>query len=503
MSDWTFGRKLAAGFAAAVVLVIIMAGVAIQALRSVATDKDRVIDVNAALLVDAEVMHAARQQKSSAIRAYLLTREERYLGQAREARGSFLEALERLKRAVFSEAARSDIAEVERAEREHEGGVENVIALRRTEAQTEAVGRAFEDLDPVQNRLDAALRSYVARERRALEEAKQQSTDAAVRAQRTLAALAVVTVLLAAAIGFFLARSLSRQIGNSVSQIQSSSAELQAAANQQATATREQVTAMTEIGTTISELLATSRQIAESAQRVAQIAEQTAGAANSGGAIMQTAHESITGIRRQVDLIVNHMLELGKKSQQIGAVLDIVAELAEQTNILAINATIEAAGAGETGKRFAVVADEIRKLADRVADSTKQIRSLIEDMRGSVNTTVMAIESGSKAVDSGTRQFSEVATAFGQITELVGATTEASREIGLSTKQQASAVEQVNVAIVDATQATKETEASSSQTLQTAVELSKLSRDLLRLVEPQAQLHAHARAAHPAKAAAA
>jgi methyl-accepting chemotaxis protein len=260
---------------------------------------------------------------------------------------------------------------------------------------------------------------------------------------------------------------------------------LQAAANQQATATKEQATAMSEIGTTISELLATSRQIAESAQRVAQIAGQTAAAARSGDATVTTAHDSIANIRKQVDLIVNHMLELGKKSQQIGAVLDIVAELAEQTNILAINATIEAAGASEAGKRFAVVADEIRKLADRVAGSTKEIRGLIEEVRSSVNTTIMTTEGGSKSVDAGARQFSEVAAAFADIAGLVGTTTEAAREIELSTKQQATAVEQVNVAITSAAQATKETEASSGQTLQTAVELSGLSRALLRIVHPQ------------------
>ena len=203
---------------------------------------------------------------------------------------------------------------------------------------------------------------------------------------------------------------------------------------------------------------------------------------------MAAAHDSISTIRRQVDLIVNHMLELGKKSQQIGAVLDIVAELAEQTNILAINATIEAAGASEAGKRFAVVADEIRKLADRVAGSTKEIRGLIEDVRSSVNTTVMTTEGGSKSVDAGARQFSEVAAAFGEIAGLVGTTTEAAREIELSTKQQSTAVEQVNVAITSAAQATKETEASSGQTLQTAVEFSGLSHALLRIVQPQAAL---------------
>jgi uncharacterized protein YukE len=187
-----------------------------------------------------------------------------------------------------------------------------------------------------------------------------------------------------------------------------------------------------------------------------------------------------------IDLIVSHMLELGKKSQQIGSVLEIVSELAEQTNILAINATIEAAGAGESGKRFAVVADEIRKLADRVAASTKEIRTLIEDVRSAVNTTVMTTETGSKSVDAGSKQFGDVTAALKQITGLVTTTTEAAREIELSTKQQTTAVEQVNLAISNVAQATRETEASSGQTLQAVSQLTTVSKGLLRLVQDQA-----------------
>jgi len=243
---------------------------------------------------------------------------------------------------------------------------------------------------------------------------------------------------------------------------------------------------MSEITTTINELLVTSRQIAESAQRVAQIAEDTATAARSGDDTIAQAQSSIGAIRRQVDLVVHHMVELGQKSQQIGAVLDIVSEHAEQTNILAINATIEATGAGDAGKRFAVVADEIRKLADRVAGSAKEIRGLIDDVRTAVNTTVMATETGSKAVDAGSRQFTEVAAAFQRIGGMVTTTTEAAREIELSTKQQSSAVEQVNVAVADVAQATRATEASSAQTRQTASQLALLSTDLLRLVHARA-----------------
>jgi methyl-accepting chemotaxis protein len=291
-------------------------------------------------------------------------------------------------------------------------------------------------------------------------------------------------VLIVSAIGWFITRSVSGQVGAAVGHVQSSSAELQAVANQQATGAKEQVTAMNEITTTISELLATSRQIAESAQRVARSAEQTASAARSGHGAVDMTHTSISSIRNQVDQIVSHMLELGKKSQEIGAVLDIVSELSEQTNILAINATIEAAGAGDSGKRFAIVADEIRKLADRVGGSTKEIRTLIDDVRSAVNTTVMATESGSKAVDGGSRQFGEVASAFKEIVGLVTTTTDAAREIELSTKQQSTAVEQVNVAIANVAQASRETETGAGQTLQTVSQLAGVSKNLLRIIQP-------------------
>jgi methyl-accepting chemotaxis protein len=314
------------------------------------------------------------------------------------------------------------------------------------------------------------------RERTETVRASAETTQAVILWGGLAGTLAVIVI------GWLISRSLSSQIGTAVGQVRSSSTELQAAANQQASGAKEQAGAMTEISTTISELLATSRQIAESAQRVARNAEQTATAARSGHGTVDLTHESISGIKRQVDQIVAHMLELGRKSQEIGSVLDIVSELAEQTNILAINATIEAAGAGDAGKRFAVVAEEIRKLADRVGDSTKEVRTLIEDVRSAVNTTVMATETGSKAVDAGTKQFGDVASAFKQIATLVTTTTDAAREIELSTKQQSTAVEQVNVAIANATQASVETETSAGQTLQTVSQMAALSRDLMRIV---------------------
>jgi methyl-accepting chemotaxis protein len=289
-----------------------------------------------------------------------------------------------------------------------------------------------------------------------LSQRNQQAQQSAVGAQSTILWGTTIGTLLVVMAAFALSRTLTTQIGSAVQLIQVSSAELQAAANQQATGAKQQATAMSEVATTIGELLATSRQIAESARRVADIAGQTVYQARAGDGTVTRGTEAVDAIKRQVDVIVGNMLDLGKKSQQIGAVLDIVAELAEQTNILAINATIESAGAGDAGRRFGIVADEIRKLADRVGGSTKEIRALIDDVRAAVNTTVMTTETGSKAVDAGSNQFGQVATAFREISLQVGNATDAAKEIELSTKQQSTAVEQVNVAITSVAQASKE-----------------------------------------------
>jgi CHASE3 domain sensor protein len=484
---WTFGQKVGGSFALLVALAIVMGVVAFLALRTVVSSKDRVIDVNAQLLVDAQELHARREAKGSSAREFMLTRNEEAVAAMQEARTGFLAALAQLKGNVITEEGRHMVDAIQEAEVANQRALDDVVALRRTSAPIEEVVRAFESrIDPTRDRLDAAIATFIALEKQLLEDTKQASTDTASFATNLVVVLVALVMICAITAGVLLTRTLGRQIGTAVGQVQSSSAELQAAATQQATGAKEQATAMSEIATTISELLATSRQITESARRVAQIAEETAGAARSGDDTVDQAHESIAAIRRQVDLVVTHMLELGKKSQHIGTVLEIVSELAEQTNILAINATIEAAGAGESGKRFAVVADEIRKLADRVAGSTKEIRGLIDDVRSAVNTTVMATETGSKSVDAGSKQFAHVTSSFKRIVGLVTTTTEAAREIELSIKQQMSAIEQVNVAIANIAQASKETEASTGQTQQTASQLAFLSKDLLRVIRPEA-----------------
>jgi methyl-accepting chemotaxis protein len=484
---WTFGQRLAAGFGAVVVLTLVMGAVGFYALRSVVEAKDRVIRVAGTNLIDAERMQGASHGAAAAIRGYLLTGEQRFVDEVRVASEELDEALSRIRgRGLPAEAARRADA-IEQAWESYEAEVERIIAWRQTDTDVASMAATFEDrLQPRSDAVSGRVAAFVEQSQRDRDAGRAAASETASSAITAIVAVGSGALLLAVIVAFLLTRALTRRVGSSVQHIRSSSAELQAAASQQASGAKEQATAMSEITTTIGELLATSRQIASSGQHVAKMASDSAGSARTGGDAVEKARDAVQGIQRQVDAIVHHMLDLGKKSQHIGGIVEIINELAEQTNILAINATIEAAGAGESGRRFAVVGEEIRKLADRVGSSTKEIRSLIEEVRAAVNATVMATETGSKTVDAGARRFEELEAAFKRIGDIVASTMEAGKEIELSTKQQSTAVEQVNVAISNVAQTTRETEASSEQTLQTASQLTTLSYELSRLVQAEA-----------------
>jgi len=482
-TTWTFSRQLAAGLGAQALLTVGLAVLAILALLAVIEAKDDVIRRHATLVAEAYRLEGTAFERMGTVRAFVLTGDPRLPHEIEELRDEFFAQLAGVRELVETPTERAVVEAIAADAKVQFDSGDGVVAMRTADASLAEVGQAFQDrVLPLNRVLRERLTQLVLLQKEAFTAADEHAADTAQTAITLVLGVAGLSILLAVSLIVVLNRVLGRQIGSAVGQIRSSASELQAAANQQTAGAREQVSAMTQISTTIKELLATARQIAEGAQGVARLAEDTTAASQQGDDTVRRAQADVSAIRRQVDVVVEHMLDLGRKSQQIGGILEIIDELAEQTNILAINATIEAAGAGDAGRRFAVVADEIRRLADRVGGSTREIRELTDEIRAAINAAVLATESGSKAVDAGNRQFAEVTAVFLRIGELLRGTATVAKEIELSTKQQSTAVEQVNVATASVAQAARDAEAGYGQVLQTVSELTTLSRELSRLV---------------------
>jgi methyl-accepting chemotaxis protein len=488
-SKLTVGTRVILGFGVMVLLMVALAGVGVSQLGTLNDEVTSVANERVPRLTISYRWIAALLQTSRHMHNLLVVDKQDFpaeLSHIQERKRERKECMEQLSKLVSNSEEKAALDRLIESRTRYLPDEDEFLKLAEAGDLAQAKAVLLQRAGPRQHANIDALNKLIDIELAMVKQQELKSAEVHKRGMTLLVSLSIGILALAAILSFLISSGITSQIAAAIQHIQSSSTELQAAATQQVSGAKGQVTASTEVATTVKELVSASRQIAESAQRVTSIASETAAAAKAGESTVEDAHAAIHGVKRQVDRIVVHMLELGKKSQEIGGILDIINELAEQTNILAINATIEAAGAGESGRRFAVVADEIRKLADRVGGSTKDIRGLIEEIRASANTTVMATEDGAKAVDAGTRQFQGVASSFKQIVEYVGNTADASREIELSTKQQTTAVEQVSAAMGDVAQTARESESSSAQTLQTAAQLATLSRQLTSLIQRQA-----------------
>ncbi len=480
--SWTIGRQLVMGFAVPLFILLALGIASYQSSQGMLATNERVGDTHRKLGVIAALL-SDLQDIEGGQRGYVITGKEEFLKSYQTGVEVYPQHLAELRALAREPAEREKIAALQETFENRIAWAIRSVALRKREGLEASValvatGEGRRLTGVVRDSLGAMIDD----EKRALEARSAEARAASGALTRTLVGGTLGAVLLVGLTAAFIVRRLGRSIGGATQQIRSAAAELEAAATQQVKGARGQAQAAAEVSTATRGLVSTARRIALSAQRVKSLAGDTSQAAQSGGETVTAAQQAVVAVRDEVHKIVAHMVDLGFKTQEIGGIVDIINELSEQTNILAINATIESVGAGEAGRRFGVVAGEIRKLADRVTSSTREIRRLIEEIRGSASTTVLATEQGARAVENGTRRFEEVTESFARIAGFVSATVDATRQIELSTKEQTGAMEQVSIAVTDVAQTAVETEASSTQTLQTASELATLARELVRLI---------------------
>jgi methyl-accepting chemotaxis protein len=240
-----------------------------------------------------------------------------------------------------------------------------------------------------------------------------------------------------------------REVNHSIDQ------SLQAVASITAGTTRQQ-RAATQAQAGMQETEAAVQQVVQSVQRMMAAAQEADGVARSGGGAVAQTLAGMARIQQQVAHSSATVIELGRKSREIGSVIKTIDEIAAQTNLLALNAAIEAARAGEAGRGFAVVAAEVRKLAERSRDATGEISALIAGIQSEVTASVQAIEATTAEVTSGVAQSREAGSALTQIQTAAQSVAQEVAAVGITAQTMASAVESVLATVGTMQQATEE-----------------------------------------------
>jgi methyl-accepting chemotaxis protein len=225
----------------------------------------------------------------------------------------------------------------------------------------------------------------------------------------------------------------------------------------------EQDTVVTETTATVNEVRATVTETAERAQSVAETAQVSVDISRNGIEAVQETIEGMELIRRRVEDIADNILVLSEHTQQIGEIIATVNNLADQSRMLALNASVEAARAGEEGKGFAVVAMEVRNLADQNRDATIQVREILGEIQRATNSAVMVTEEGSKGVDTGQQRVNKAGDAITELSKAIEDAAMAAMQIAASTRQQTIGMDQLTDAMRTIKHATTETVNSTMQ----------------------------------------
>lgn len=277
-------------------------------------------------------------------------------------------------------------------------------------------------------------------------------------------------------------KKLVSQIQESALRLGTSATQILSASKEQETASAEQAAAINQITATLDELTAASKQIALNADAVLELSENTLSSIQQGQQAVSETLGVTDRIREHNVASADRILKLSEKIQQIGKIVDLINGIAERSDLLALNAAVEGARAGEAGRGFSVVASEMRRLAESVAESTKEIKEIIAEVQKATNASVMGADEGIKLTEQGVHATNKTAEIFSQIVERVRATTSAVKQISLATQQQRVGTEQAVISMKEVGLASQQVLSASRQETAAAADLNSLAQGLKEVV---------------------
>ncbi|MBY4678988.1 methyl-accepting chemotaxis protein [Marinobacterium arenosum] len=277
-------------------------------------------------------------------------------------------------------------------------------------------------------------------------------------------------------------RNVIAQIANATTALAGSASEMTEVSIRANDSINTQRSEIQQVAAAMEEMVATAQDVARNAEMADREAQGTSEEARKGNVIVGDAVTATTNLVQDVENVSERIRTLESDSESIGSVVDVIKGIAEQTNLLALNAAIEAARAGEQGRGFAVVADEVRTLAQRTQSSTQEIQEAIERLQEGTRNAVLAMQAGQQRAESAGGKATEAGQALGVIAKAVNAITDMNAQIASASEEQTSVSEEINRSLTAIHEASDASADGAEHMAQSSEELQRLSADLQALV---------------------
>jgi twitching motility protein PilJ len=277
-------------------------------------------------------------------------------------------------------------------------------------------------------------------------------------------------------------RSLVTTINETAVRVSSAAQETQATAKHLADAANQQAEQITSASAKINEMAVSIDQVSRNSADSAEVAQRSVQIASNGAQIVRQTISGMDSIREQIQETSKRIKRLGESSQEIGSIVELINDIAEQTNILALNAAIQAASAGEAGRGFAVVADEVQRLAERATGATKRIETLVQTIQSDTVEAVSSMEQTTTQVVNGARLAEDAGTALGEIEKVSTNLAGLIQGISSAARQQSAAATNISSTMNSIQQITAQTSVGANQTAESIGNLAQLAQELRRSV---------------------